>query len=138
MNEFEANQGTTLTQEDADIAAFVESWRASGERPEAFWTAQRTAIHQRIQGAEQHGSLPLAWAASAALLTLAAGLLMQVPAPASAMVTYDPDHDLLVGVEQAVRRPVPEALEPAQLLVSELESSVQAVRRSDPRQKVAP
>jgi hypothetical protein len=128
----------TLTPQDADIAALAESWRRAGERPEAFWTAQRAAVRERIQRSEQRASLRLAWAGSAALVAVAVGLLMQAPAPASAAANYDPDHDLLVGIEQAVRRPVPEALEPAQLLVSELESSVETVPKPDSQPKVAP
>jgi hypothetical protein len=131
MNEKESDQETTLTPEDAGIVALAESLREAGERPDGFWRMQRAAIQERIQGSEQRASLRLAWAGSVALVAVAVGLLTQTPAPASAAANYDPDHDLLVGVEQAVRRPVPQALEPAQLLAQELERSVEAAEKTN-------
>ncbi len=131
MKERERDQATTLTQDDAGIAALAESLRAAGERPEGFWRMQRALIQERIQGSEQRASLRMAWAGSVALITVAVCLLTQTPAPASAVANYDPDHDLLVGVEQAVRRPVPQALEPAQLLAQELERSVEAAEKTN-------
>lgn len=133
MNEKDLNQETKLTPKDADIAALAESLREAGERPDSFWRMQRTAIQERIQGSEQRASLRIAWAGSVALVSVAIGLLTQTPAPASAAANYDPDHDLLVGVEQAVRRPVPQALEPAQLLAQELERSVEAAEKTNPQ-----
>jgi len=133
MNEKESDQETTLTQEDASIAALAESLREAGDRPDGFWRMQRAAIQERIQGSEQRASLRLAWAGSVALVAIAVGLLTQTPAPASAVANYDPDHDLLVGVEQAVRRPIPQALEPAQLLAQELERSVEAAEKTNPQ-----
>ncbi|MGH9601426.1 MAG: hypothetical protein ACRD24_03465 [Terriglobales bacterium] len=130
MTDREWEQGTTSARDDAVIAALAESLRAAGERPEGFWHMQRTAIQERIQGAERRTSLRMAWAGSMALISVAVGLLAQSPAPASAMAISDPDHDLLVGVEQAVRRPVPQALEPAQLLAQEIERSVEAAAKS--------
>lgn len=115
-----------LAPGDADLAAYAESVRAAAERPEGFWRTQRTAIAERIQGTQQATSLRLAWVASLALVVIAATLLVQAPAPAAPVAAYDPDHDLLVGVERAVRRPVPQALEPARLLAQEIERSAAA------------
>lgn len=131
MKEQEWDQEVTLRSEDADISDLVESLRVAAERPEGFWCIQRSAIQERIQAGEQGTSLRLAWAGSVALIAVAAGMLTQTPAPASALATYDPDHDLLVGVEQAVRRPVPQALEPAQLLAQELERSVETAGKTN-------
>ena len=71
MNEKEWNQETTLTQEDAGIAALAESLREAGERPDGFWRMQRAAIQERIQESEQRASLRLAWAGTLALVAVA-------------------------------------------------------------------
>ncbi|MGH9531016.1 MAG: hypothetical protein ACRD2Q_01400 [Terriglobales bacterium] len=130
MTDREWEQDGTSAQDHAAIAALAESLRAAGERPEGFWHMQRSAIQERIQGTERRTSLRMAWAGSMALITVAVSLLAQAPAPASAMAVSDPDHDLLVGVERAVRRPVPQALEPAQLLAQEIERSAEAAEKS--------
>ncbi len=131
MTEREWNRETDLAPDDQAIIALAESLRAGAERPQGFWRVQQAAIQERIQGSQRRSSLRMAWAGSMALIAVAMALLTQAPAPASAMTESDPDHDLLVGVEQAVRRPVPEALEPAQLLAQELERSVQAAEKAD-------
>lgn len=115
------------------LAAWAGGLRAEAERPASFWLAQRAAIAGRIQGSDSTASLRLAWAGSLALIVLATTLLTQAPAPAASVTAYDPDHDLLVGVERAVRRPVPQALEPARLLAQELERSATAESQGNPQ-----
>ncbi len=117
--DFEAGQA------EAGIRAFAQGMRAAAERPEGFWMGQRRAIARGIEGAGRASSLRLAWAGSLALMLLATGLLTQAPPPRSPVANHDPDHDLLVGVERAVRRPVPQALEPARLLALEMERSLE-------------
>jgi len=115
------------------LAPWADALRADAERPANFWLAQRAAIAGRIRGSERTASLRLAWAGSLALVVLATSLLTQAPAPAASVTAYDPDHDLLVGVERAVRRPVPQALEPARLLAQEIESSATAESQGNPQ-----
>ena len=120
-------------EQDPGIAAFAGAVRAAAERPEGFWVAQRAAIARGIPEAGRASSLRLAWAGSLALVMLATGLLTQAPRPAASVADYDPDHDLLVGVERAVRRPVPQALEPARLLAQEMERSVEQENEVKPQ-----
>jgi hypothetical protein len=119
--------------EDPGIAAFAGAARAAAERPDGFWVAQRAAIAGGLREAGKASSLRLAWAVSVALVVLATGLLTQSPPPAASVADYDPDHDLLVGVERAVRRPVPQALEPARLLAQEMERSVAPENEVNPQ-----
>ena len=133
MNPSEQNFEQQTGRADAEIAAFAEAVRAEAERPPRFWLAQRSAIAGRIQGSERGTSLRLAWAASLALVVIATSLLAQAPLPAASVAAYDPDHELLVGVERAVRRPVPQALEPARLLAQEMESSAMAEKEGNPQ-----
>ena len=127
----EWEQEMASTQDHPEIKAFAESLRATAARPEGFWKLQRVSLQERIRGEQRRASLRLAWAGSVALVGVAVVLLAQSPAPASALAASDPDHDLLVGVEQAVRRPVPKALEPARLLAQEIERSAEAASQTD-------
>ena len=122
-----------LAPADRHLTAFAEAVRAEAERPEGFWRAQRSAIAGRIQDSQRRASLRLAWAGSLALVVIAASLLTQAPAPVASAAQNDPDHDLLVGVERAVRRPVPQALEPARLLAQEIERSATAESKGNPK-----
>ena len=115
-------------QEDrlaAALAAFAASVRAEGERPAAYWTRRRAMIRERIAQQDRTSSLRLAWASALAVVTLATLLLTQSQPPLP-QAMHDPDHDLLLGVENATRRPVPKALEPAVLLAQEMEQSAQS------------
>ena len=104
---------------------------ASAERPQDFWRAQRRAIAARLSAVQELPTRPLAWAASLAVIVLAAAFLSQgVPGlqpqlsrttPSAAVETAaDPDHELLVDIGRAMRRDVPVALEPASLIAQEL------------------
>ncbi len=130
MKAQDREQEMASVQRDPAIAALAESLRAAAERPEGFWRAQRVAVQARIEGGQRRASLHLAWAGSIALVAVAVGLLMHAPSPL-ATAAPDPDHDLLVGVERAVRRPVPQALEPAQLLAQEIERSARAAGKTN-------
>ena len=133
MNPSVHNFDQNAARADAEIAKFAEAVRAEAERPPSFWLAQRAAIAGRIQGSERTASLRLAWAASLALVVIATSMLTQSPTPTLSVTAYDPDHDLLVGVERAVRRPVPQALEPARLLAQEIENSATAENEGNPQ-----
>jgi hypothetical protein len=94
--------------------------RTQGDRPEDFWTRQRSSAASRISG---RAASPLTWAAVAAAVL--AAMLLQKPRPAPpAMPATDSDQALLVSVERAVNRQVPQALAPAALLTQEISHNV--------------
>ena len=93
------------------------------QQTDAFWRAQRLAISaRRITAPGPHARTT--WSLALAAMVLAAVLLNR-PVENSLHVALqtESDHDLLVAVEQSVRRRVPEALAPAELLVAELDSA---------------
>ena len=105
----------------AATAALGSSARAQAEKPESFWTHQRTAAAARRS---ELPARPLAWAATIAAAILAA-MLLQEPRPAVPPTpSPDPDQALLVAVERATQRQVPQALEPAALLTQEISRNV--------------
>lgn len=102
-------------------SALRDSARAQAEQPEGFWARQRATAAAR---SSHSPARPLAWAAAIAAAVLAA-MLLQEPRPvAPAAPPPDPDHALMVAVEQATRREVPRALEPAALLTQEITRNV--------------
>lgn len=111
-----------LEQLRAATAALGASARTQAEKPDAFWTRQRAAAAARISG---HAVRPLAWTAALAAAVLAA-MLLQEPRPVvPAQPSLDPDQALLVSVERAVNRQVPQALAPAALLTQEISRNAQ-------------
>ncbi|MGH9492634.1 MAG: hypothetical protein ACRD2K_03955 [Terriglobales bacterium] len=102
-------------------AALRDSARAQAEKPEGFWARQRSAAAAHRS---ELPARPLAWAATIAVAVLAA-MLLQKPRPAvPSTPAPDPDQALLVAVERATRRQVPQALEPAALLTQEISRNV--------------
>lgn len=102
-------------------SALRDSARAQAEKPEGFWARQRSAAAVR---SSQHSARPLAWAAALAVAVLAATLLQEPRPVAPAAPPPDPDHALMVAVEQATRREVPQALAPMALLTQEISRNV--------------
>lgn len=98
----------------------------AAQQSHSFWRAQRLAVSARIARAPgPHARL--AWSVAFAAMVLAAVLLNRPVENADAVVAQtDPDHELLVSVEQSVRRRVPEALAPAELLLAELNTAAKA------------
>ena len=115
------------------LAGYQRAAREAGEQTESFWLRQRAAIISRADGTR--AAPRLAWAASVAALILGAALLGRqappvptlqseqvtapgnVAPPSSAPSDSSADSVLLLEVHQSVQRQVPEALEPAVLLV---------------------
>jgi anti-sigma factor RsiW len=116
------------------LEAYQFTAHEASEQTDSYWLRQRTEIVSRAAG--RRAAPRLAWAASVAALLFGAVLLgrqapplltsrtptavapAKVPAP-SLTSSSDPDADsaLLVDVHQSLQRDVPEALEPAELLV---------------------
>ena len=115
-------------EEDRQFKAFVEEVRGAADREEAFWTRQAATIRERSTGRSAARGWALAVAAAGALavaaLQLGNGNVAQVPQPrgvASPAIieSAESDDELLAGVEQAVAREVPTALEPAVWLLDQ-------------------
>lgn len=103
--------------------AGLRAWAlAEAERPETFWTRQRSAIRRALEQASPARArrLPWALATAAAFLVLALALLTERAPQKGSIVADDPEHELLIEVQRSVRREIPTALEPASLLVHEL------------------
>jgi hypothetical protein len=101
-----------------------DALRSAVERPEYVWQRQHAIIQQRIAAQpNRKTALQLfAWATAAAVLALAV-LLLRSPgaSPTSSLpLSSDPDQQLLISVERAVRNDVPASLEPAALLAEEI------------------
>ncbi len=108
----------------------VGALRSVAVEPEAFWRTQQAQIRAKLPVRVPQRSLPrLAWAALAAVVTLAA-LLVSGGAPApEPRASVDPDHELLVEVERIMQSDGPAALQPASYLVGEIRQEVRPSSR---------
>ena len=117
--------------EEETLQAAVGEWSAqvrdAGGRPAGFWYAQASAIRRRQ--AIRETAQRLTWAAAVVTVALAVTLALEPNRPAPPRIQSDPDHDLLVAVQQSVRRPLPRALEPASLLAEDLSKTSQTSTR---------
>ena len=117
----------------AELAALADWAGVAAERPEHCWQRQRVQIQGQIA---KHGRRfttgRLAWAAALALVLVAGIMLNSASAPLQpqSQVAIDPDHDLLIAVDQAVASGGPEALEPAALLAREMAQESQPISSS--------
>ena len=100
--------------------------KAIAERSQEFWDSQRTAIRNQIAALPAPPtpiSRRLAWVPVFALIILA-GLLLSggspAPPPVVPQASVDPDHQLLLAVEQVMQSNGPVALEPATYFVQEI------------------
>jgi hypothetical protein len=115
----------------AALAGMKHQIDTLAERPAGFWYAQRAAMAARLGERFTGRWQLLTWASTLAALILAAVLVMpRGEGPTNEVQQADPDHQLLVEIEEATRRSVPRALEPALLLTQELS---QAAARAESR-----
>ncbi len=117
--------------------------RASTEHSEEFWQKQRETVWSRISAPEfrRHERLArwppaLAWSTLATIILLAGLILHRAPASLPHKTQIDPDHELLVQVERAMKNAGPAALDPAALLAEEMVQDMAAahpaVRKKEP------
>jgi hypothetical protein len=100
--------------------------KAAADRPQEFWDRQRAEIRLQVAALPTQPralSRRLAWAPVFALIVLA-GLLLTSgtppPPPAPTQAVVDPDHELLVAVEQVMQSNGPDALEPATYFIEQI------------------
>jgi hypothetical protein len=121
---------------DKDIQTAIKGWRDSAtegaERPEWFWSRQRTRVMSQIR--EQRGaSMPkLAWASLAATIAIAVTLMLptraekqiapQVKAQQQVQMS---DHDLMMAIERSMNAGGPSSLAPAGLLADEMNQALE-------------
>jgi hypothetical protein len=124
--------------EVARMRETVAAMRAAGTEGEAFWVRQRRAIRTKMAAASHRPprTLPrLAWAGGLAMVAVACLMLNDAPrpAPVAQQLQIDPDHELLVAVEQVMRSNGPEALEPATYFVREISQDARSTSTSSNR-----
>jgi hypothetical protein len=126
--------------EVARMREAVAAMRLSGTECEEFWMRQRIAIRTKVADADNlswRGFPRMAWVGALAI-AVAAGLLLgdgarPAPRPLAHQLETDPDHALLVAVEQVMRSDGPEALEPAAYLVREISQDARSTSTSSNR-----
>ena len=126
-------------QQVARMRETVTGLRSTGSESSDFWIRQQASIRTRIASVPSESShqLPrLAWAGAAAILALTGLLLSGGQAPKSApQAAVDPDHELLLAVERVMQSSGPQALEPAEYFVSEINQDVNTNSKSPDRIK---
>lgn len=112
----------------------VSQWaQGAAVRTPGFWYAQRRAILEQVAAQGRPARL-WAWAGAMATVLLAAVLLAQTPTEqalqqaAGAQAALDPDHALMLEIEDSLRRPVPRPLEPALLVTQELHRAAEGAQ----------
>jgi hypothetical protein len=112
--------------EVARLRETAAALKTAADQPQEFWDRQRLAIRNRIVEAPVKLaplSQRLAWVPVLALIILA-GLLLTGGTPATPTIpqqaAIDPDHELLVAVEQVMQSNGPDALEPATYFVQQI------------------
>ncbi len=128
--------------EIARLRKTVTDLKKAADKPQEFWDHQCTAVRTQIAAAPSFGTPAfqrLAWV-PALVVILLAGLLLSggIPpaAPVETRVVEDPDHALLVAVEQVMQSNGPEALEPATYFVQEIRLETRQNSRSTSQKEI--
>ncbi len=121
--EFNLEQDPVL---DRAVREFRRSGFAAAEKPEEFWSRQRRAVMEKLEVPAKHFRLKpaIAWSAALTAVLIAFGLWIQSP---EALPVPDfaggYDQNLLYEVERLTSAEVPDALQPAYLLVGEIQGA---------------
>ena len=110
------------------LRGFREALLAETDRPQQFWDQQRLSIHKR---AAQGRTLPpyrriLVWASAAAGMALLWVIFTNDRAQPAPDFVVGYDQELLTTIHDSVHRDAPKALDPARVLVMELERAARA------------
>ena len=121
--------------EVARLRETVTELKSLSDKPQEFWDRQRTAIRTQIAAMPTQAkslSRRLIWVPAFALVVLA-GLLLTggtpPPPPIQPQAALDPDHELLIAVEQVMQSNGPNALEPATYFIQQISQPVRTKTR---------
>jgi hypothetical protein len=121
--EFNLEQDPVL---DRAVREFRRSGSAAAEKPEEFWLRQRRAVMEKLEIPAKHFRFKpaIAWSVALAAVLIVFGLWIEspeaLPAPDFA---GGYDQDLLYDVERLTTAEVPDAFQPAYILVDEIRSA---------------
>jgi hypothetical protein len=127
--------------EVARLRATAVGLKALSDYPQEFWERQRAAIRNQIAALPVQTipiSRRLAWVPVFALVILTCLLLSGgTPAPPTVIpqAAVDPDHELLLAVEQVMESNGPDALEPATYFIQQISQPSRTNTRSTIRKK---
>jgi len=115
--------------------AIRQAAREAGDRSDDFWVQQRRNIRVRLANEEAVPAHPRArWALAFGVCMLAFAIFLLYSAPAPPLPqpqTASSDHELLLEVESMVGSDVPQSLEPASLLATEISRGLPASSPKD-------
>jgi hypothetical protein len=100
----------------------------AGDRPADFWVQQRRNIRARMEEPSTHSHTGARWALvfGTCVLAFALFLLRSAPTPVPQPQATVSDHELLLEVESMVGSDVPQSLEPATVLATEISRGLPA------------
>jgi hypothetical protein len=118
-----------------ELAAFRDDVHSAAQRPSFFWAAQRNAIGARLRKASTWQGLRFALVSALALFAVAASLLVpgakqQQLVAGNAHATVDQDELLMRQVDEALLSNVPDSLEPANLIASDLGNALSKAQQN--------
>jgi hypothetical protein len=109
------------------LRSFREAALADTERPQQFWDRQRLSIHERAAGGRTRPYRRiLVWTSAAAAMALLWVIFTDDRAQPAPDFVAGHDQELLTMVHNSVHRDGPKALDPALVLVKELERAARA------------
>jgi hypothetical protein len=118
-----------------ELDGFRDQVQSAAERPPFFWAAQRTAIGARLAKASTWQGLRFALVSAVVLIAVATSLLMPEPKPqhvaaSTTHSTVDQDELLMRQVDEALLSNVPDSLEPANLIASDLGNALSKAQQN--------
>lgn len=118
-----------------ELEGFRDTVHSTAERPPFFWAAQRTAIGARLAGKTKWQGIRLALASTVALIALATSLLTPGPSPHQMVASnthqqVDQDELLMRQVDDALLSNVPDSLEPANIIATDLGDALSKAQKN--------
>jgi len=116
-----------------ELEGFRNEVHSAAERPPFFWAAQRTAIRARLVAATKWSRMRFALASTVALFAIAISLMLPVNKPQNFVASttqVDQDELLMRQVDEALLSNVPDSLEPANLIASDLGNALSKAQQN--------